>query len=93
MKTTVEVPEDLYRKVKAQASANKLKINDLLTEGLQSVLIARSRESHPDEVGRVLAALDDIMRCPPVVTGRIAELQEENRRLRLEGWSRVDSFP
>ena len=66
------------------------KIKDLVSEGLRVVLTAYPATSADDlkETNRVLAALDDILRCPPLPAGRIAGLQFEARRLRSEGWSR-----
>ena len=38
MKTTVEVPDDLYRRAKAEAALRGRKLKDLIEEGLQLVL-------------------------------------------------------
>jgi predicted component of type VI protein secretion system len=38
MKTTVEVPDDLYRRAKAQAALQGRKLKDLVEEGLRRVL-------------------------------------------------------
>ena len=38
MKTTVEVPDDLYRRAKAQAALRGRKLKDLVAEGLRLVL-------------------------------------------------------
>jgi hypothetical protein len=40
MKTTVEVPEDLYRRAKAEAALHGRKLKDLIEEGLRLVLEA-----------------------------------------------------
>jgi predicted component of type VI protein secretion system len=40
MKTTVEVPDDLYRKAKAEAALSGRKLKDLIEEGLRLVLEA-----------------------------------------------------
>jgi len=44
MKTTVEVPDDLYRQAKAEAALRGRKLKDLIEEGLRLVL-ERSRET------------------------------------------------
>ncbi len=90
MKTTLELPDELYRQVKTRASAQNKKIKDLVSEGLCAVLKADPSTSTDErnETKRVLEALDDILRCPPLPAGRIASLQSEVRRLRSEGWSR-----
>jgi hypothetical protein len=40
MKTTVEVPDDLYRQAKAEAALRGRKLKDLIEEGLRLVLQA-----------------------------------------------------
>ena len=92
MKTTLELPDELYRQAKTRAASQNCKIKDLVSEGLRGVLATHSVVSADDkkEANRVLEALDDILRCPPLPAGRIATLQAEARRLRNEGWSRED---
>ena len=43
MKTTVEVPDTLYREAKAQAALRGRKLKDLVEEGLRLVLETPSR--------------------------------------------------
>jgi hypothetical protein len=38
MKTTIEVPDELYRRAKAEAALRGRKLKDLVAEGLQHVL-------------------------------------------------------
>jgi len=38
MKTTVELPDDLYRKAKAEAALRGRKLKDLIAEGLRRVI-------------------------------------------------------
>ena len=40
MKTTIEVPDDLYRQAKAEAALRGRKLKDLVEEGLRLVLEA-----------------------------------------------------
>ena len=47
MKTTVEVPDDLYRQAKAEAALRGRKLKDLIEEGLRLVLEAPPR-THRD---------------------------------------------
>jgi predicted component of type VI protein secretion system len=52
MKTTVEVPDDLYRRAKAEAALRGRKLRDLIEEGLQLVLAApRKTRRHPSLAG------------------------------------------
>jgi hypothetical protein len=46
MKTTVEVPDDLYRRAKAEAALRGRKLKDLVEEGLRLVLEA-PRKARP----------------------------------------------
>ena len=43
MKTTVEVPDDLYRRAKAEAALRGRKLKDLIEEGLRLVLEVRGK--------------------------------------------------
>jgi len=38
MKTTLDIPDDLFREVKAKAALEGLKLKDLVAEGLRAVL-------------------------------------------------------
>jgi len=52
MKTTVEVPDDLYRRAKAEAALRGRKLKDLIEEGLRLVLEApRKRRRRPSLAG------------------------------------------
>ena len=52
MKTTVEVPDDLYRQAKAEAALRGRKLRDLIEEGLRLVLEApRKRRRRPSLAG------------------------------------------
>jgi hypothetical protein len=52
MKTTVEVPDELYRRAKAEAALRGRKLKDLVGEGLQLVLEApRNRRPRPSLAG------------------------------------------
>jgi hypothetical protein len=44
MKTTVELPDELYRKAKAEAALRGRKLKDLVEEGLRLVLRAPRKE-------------------------------------------------
>jgi len=48
MKTTIEVPDDLYRRAKAEAALRGRKLKDLVEEGLRLVLeTPRKTRRHP----------------------------------------------
>ena len=46
MKTTVEVPDDLYRRAKAEAALRGRKLKDLVEEGLRLVLQGGHKARH-----------------------------------------------
>ena len=60
MKTTVEIPDDLFREAKATAARNGSKLKDLVAEGLRLALgqvpTARRRLRFPLIAGRPGAA-------------------------------------
>ena len=62
MKTTVEVPDDLYRRAKAEAALRGRKLKDLVEEGLRLVLEAppetRRRRSLAALMKRARGAVD-----------------------------------
>jgi hypothetical protein len=47
MKTTVEVPDDLYRQAKAEAALRGRKLKDLIEEGLRLVLEGPRKTPQP----------------------------------------------
>ena len=52
VKTTVEVPDDLYRRAKAEAALRGRKLKDLVEEGLRLVLDApRTQRRQPSLAG------------------------------------------
>ena len=51
MKTTVEVPDDLYRRAKAEAALRGRKLRDLVEEGLRLVLEAPPKTRRPSLAG------------------------------------------
>jgi len=46
MKTTIEVPDELYRRAKAEAALRGRKLRDLFEEGLRLVLEAPRKPRH-----------------------------------------------
>jgi hypothetical protein len=47
MKTTIEVPDELYRQAKAEAALRGRKLRDLVEEGLRLVLAAPRKAPRP----------------------------------------------
>jgi hypothetical protein len=54
MKTTVEVPDDLYRRAKAEAALRGRKLKDLVEEGLRLVLEAPRKAPHRPSLAELM---------------------------------------
>jgi hypothetical protein len=54
MKTTVEVPDDLYRRAKAEAALRGRKLKDLIEEGLRLVLEAPGKKYRPSSLAGLM---------------------------------------
>jgi hypothetical protein len=75
MKTTIEVPDDLYRKAKAMAALRGRKLKDLVEEGLRLVVEAPRRARRQ----RTLAEL--MKRARGMVDSGIRDLASNPRHL------------
>jgi len=87
VKTTLDIPNDIYRQVKAVAALEGILIKDLVTEGLRLTLEERKRS-------RVqltpLDVLREIRRRPLHAPEDVASIIENSHTLRGEGWNRAD---
>ena len=54
MKTTVELPDPLYRQAKAEAALHGRKLRDLIEEGLRLVLKAPSGAPRPPDLAGLM---------------------------------------
>ena len=54
MKTTVELPDPLYRQAKAEAALRGRKLKDLVEEGLRLVLDAPPDKTRPPDLARLM---------------------------------------
>jgi len=75
MKTTVEVPDDLYRRAKAMAALRGRKLKDLIEEGLRLVLEAPAKTRRQ----RNLAEL--MRRARGAIDSRLPDLASNPRHL------------
>jgi len=77
MKTTVEVPDELYRRAKSEAALRGRKLKDLVEEGLRLVLEASRETSRPQSLaelmegacGTVDSGIPDLASNPEHLTG------------------------
>ena len=76
MKTTIELPDELYRRAKAQAALNGRKLKDLVEEGLRRVLQAPRK-------GRRQRSLADLMAgARGVIDSGVPDLGSNPRHLK-----------
>ena len=54
MKTTVEIPDDLYRRAKAEAALRGRELKDLVEEGLRLVLEAPRKAHRPSNLAALM---------------------------------------
>jgi hypothetical protein len=54
MKTTIEVPDDLYRRAKAEAALRGRKLKDLVEEGLRHVLESPRKARWPPSLAGLM---------------------------------------
>jgi hypothetical protein len=54
MKTTVELPDPLYRRAKAEAALRGLKLKDLVEQGLRRVLDAPADTTRPPNLAGLM---------------------------------------
>ena len=89
MKTTLDIPNDLYRQAKAQAALENRKMKDLVAQGLRLVLSGSGsvNAQTPMEV------LEEIRRNPLHPPGEVSKIMREMKSLRKKGWSRGDLRP
>ena len=84
MKTTLEVPDELYREVKSRAALRRRKIKDYVTEGLRLALEAEER----GEMGKPgpLSVFDEVRAHPLHDVGTIASILQETAANRKIAW-------
>jgi hypothetical protein len=85
MKTTVEVPDELYRRAKAEAALRGRKLRDMIEEGLRLVLeISRRSHRRPSLAGlmkRARRKVDEDAEDAEVARKRIAEIEANPGKL------------
>ena len=75
MKTTIEVPDELYRKAKAQAALRGQKLKELVEEGLRLVVESPRTPSRPPSLSELMK---DAM---GVVDSGVPDLGSDDRHL------------
>ncbi len=95
LKTTLEIPDELFRKAKMRAATENRRLRDLIAEGLTLVLNSSpplpTQESRPsNDPEALLKAFESIRLCPSPSPTRIQTLIDESHHLRRGGWNRED---
>jgi hypothetical protein len=75
MKTTVEVPDDLYRRAKSMAALRGQKLKDLVAEGLRLVLEAPRKARRQRDLAELMKG------ARGVVNSKITDLASNPRHL------------
>jgi hypothetical protein len=76
MKTTIEVPDELYRRAKAAAALSGRKLKDLVAEGLRLVLENRRPERPQPSLAQLMK------RARGVVRSNVSDLASNPRHLK-----------
>lgn len=85
MKTALEIPDDLYREAKVLAAEKRLKMKDLVSEGLRFA-IDHHRRGHSNQAMLDLLAKTD--REPWRTAEEADKFEAEVQQLRQEDWMR-----
>jgi predicted component of type VI protein secretion system len=80
MKTTIEVPDELYRRAKAQAALRGRKLKDLVAEGLRLVLATPGGTRRQPSLSRLMKG------ARGVVSSGVPDLASNPQH--LEGYGR-----
>jgi hypothetical protein len=83
MKTTIEVPDELYRRAKAEAALSGRKLRELVEEGLRLVLEA------PPGLRRRFTLAARMKRARGMIESRVSDLASNPKH--LAGFGRDDS--
>jgi hypothetical protein len=75
MKTTVELPDALYRRAKAEAALRGRKLEDLVEEGLRLVLGASQKRTRHRSLGQLMT------RARGVIDAEISDLGSKPEHL------------
>lgn len=84
MKTTIELPEELYRRAKAVAALRGTRLKDLVAEGLRRVIASPEPEgSQPQEGG---PSVHDLMKaCCGIVDSGVEDLATNPEHMKAFG--------
>jgi hypothetical protein len=89
MKTTLDIPNDLYRQAKAAAALEGIRMKDLIGEGLRLALEARgqgAKSLSPLEV------LREVRKKPLHRSDEVEAMMDLSEHRRREGWRREEEL-
>ncbi len=95
MKTTLEIPDELFRQTKTRAATENRRFRDLVTEGLTLLMEKENKTLSTSPISsepplEILKALDEIRQSPLITKERLNLLIVESQKQRKEGWDRED---
>ena len=98
MKTTVEIPDDLYRQAKVQAAHENRKVKDLVSEGLRLVLglTKKSPSKGTQRMTKAPVAIRPGNVIPPLAGNEGSEASqrhEESRRKAMAAMEEIRRHP
>jgi hypothetical protein len=88
MKTTLEVPDELYLEVKSQAALRRKKIKDYVAEGLRLALAADRNREFVDE--GPLAVFEEVRQSPLHSQAEVTDWIEQTNVERKARWRDED---
>ena len=85
MKTTVEIPDDLFKRAKVLAAQEGLSMKQLITESLQQRVARRSTETTPEPLwrrafGAMRAYRKENRRIDKIIEQEFEQIEPEDRR-------------
>lgn len=89
MKTTLDIPNELYRQAKATAAMEGIRMKDLVGEGLRLALEARG---HVSKVLSPLEVMREVRQKRLHRSDEVAELMDLSERRRRDGWRQEEAL-
>jgi hypothetical protein len=88
VKTTLEIPSELYRQARIVAATENVRLKDLVAEGLRLALSQRAKNS---QTRTPLEWLREARQQPQRSPEEIQRMMDASTRSRAEGWNREDA--
>ncbi len=90
MRTTVDLPDSLYRRAKAEAALRGIKLKDLVEEGLRRMLESPSHGESSPEPEQSPTLYDLMKHCCGIVDSGVNDLASNPKHLKGLGNDSMD---